>query len=73
MTGFSPSFISTFPNSRQFHALNTPKNQPFTKSYEKPVAFFVIFICACQKKAVPLHPLMLEDYQINERLRYENH
>ena len=33
----------------------------------------MIFICACQKKAVPLHPLMLEDYQISERLRYENH
>ena len=73
MTGFLPLFISTFPNSRHFYVLNIPKNQPLTKSYEKSVAFSVIFICVCQKIAVPLHPIMLEDYQISERLRYENH
>ena len=44
MTGFLPLFISPFPNSRQFYALNTPKNQPLTKSYATPVAFSLICV-----------------------------
>ena len=30
-------------------------------------------ICIYQKKVVYLHPIMLEDYIIDDRLRYENH
>ena len=66
-------FFGHLQNSRQFHAPRAPDNQRLTKSYEKPVAFFMFVICIFEKKVVPLHPHMLEDYIINEQIRYENH
>ena len=66
-------FFGHLQNSRQFHAPRAPDNQRLTKSYEKPVVFFMFVICICQKIVVPLHPHMLEDYIIDERIRYENH
>ena len=67
-------------NLRQFHATRDIDNQQLTKSYENAVAFFMFAIyeiiiksCIIQKKVVPLHSNMLEDYIIDDRIRYEGH
>ena len=49
-------FYEYLKNSRHLDTTCATDNQRVTKSYEKPVAFFVFAICIYQKKVVPLHP-----------------
>ena len=44
------SFYGHLENSRHLDATYTADNQSVTKSYEKPVPFFVFVICIYQKK-----------------------
>ena len=77
---FFLSFLSCTTNrffflrlTRHLDATYATDNPRITKSYENAVAFFVFVVCVCQKKVVTLHPIMLEDYIIDDRLCYENH